>query len=110
MRPKKFLLFLFLFLGVFSLASSQSTFQINNLAAFCKVWGFLKYYHPYPSKKSVDWDTVLVNNYPKVKAAKTKEEFNRILLSITQKTGEVKPVKHPFHPSALAVDAHMSSF
>lgn len=47
----------------------------------------------------MDWDTVLVDNYPKVKAAQTKEEFNKILLSITQKMGELKPVKHPFHPS-----------
>ncbi len=96
---KKAFQLLFLFIGLFSSTYSQTTFQINNLAAFCKVWGFLKYYHPYPSRKSVDWDTVLVNNYQKVKAAQSKEEFNGILLSITQKTGELKPVKHSFHPS-----------
>jgi hypothetical protein len=26
-------------------------FQINNLATFCKVWGFLKYYHPILQRK-----------------------------------------------------------
>lgn len=84
-------------------------FQIRNLATFCKVWGFLKYYHPYPSKKHVNWDQVLIENYPKVKSAITKEEFNAVIRSITQKTGSVKTIKHPFTaPDSLSINVDFS--
>lgn len=92
-------LLLFGFISILQVGYSQNDFQVKTLAAFCRVWGFLKYYHPYSSRKDVDWDTVLVNNYPKVKAAQNKEEFNRILLTISQRLGELRPIAHPFVPS-----------
>lgn len=102
--------FLFILLILFSFTGSTSfsthnedddtlsEFQIRNLATFCKVWGFLKYYHPYPSKKDVDWDKVLIENYPKVISASTKEEFNRVISSIFNLTGPLKSKKSSFHP------------
>lgn len=86
-------------LTFFQISYAQSNFQVQNLAAFCKVWGFLKYYHPATSERGIDWDTVLTNNYLKVKNAQNKEEFNRIIYSITQKLGELKPVTKSFNPS-----------
>ncbi len=94
------------FISFFQIGYSQSDLQVKNLAAFCKVWGFLKYYHPAVSKSNIDWDTVLTNNYPKVKDSKTKEEFNHILLSIAQRLGELKTIKNSFnHPDSLAINA-----
>lgn len=99
-----FLLILFSFTGSTSFSTHNeddatlSEFQIRNLATFCKVWGFLKYYHPHPSKKDVDWDKVLIENYPKVISASTKEEFNRVISSIFNLTGPLKSKKSSFHP------------
>jgi C-terminal processing protease CtpA/Prc len=87
------------FLLFFQVGYSQNDFQVKNLAAFCKYWGFLKYYHPATSKRNIDWDTVLTNNYFKVKAAESKEKFNQILLSVSQKLGELKQVKYSIKPS-----------
>jgi carboxyl-terminal processing protease len=102
---RKHILF-FALLAIACHAYCQSDMQVKNLAAFCKYWGFLKYYHPATSKHNIDWDTVLVNNYPKVKAAKTKENFNAVLLSISKKLGELKPVTHPFNPpDSLSINA-----
>jgi len=61
----------FLIIPLISFSSVQkldsvSGKQIKNLSTFCKIWGFLKYYHPYPSSKDVDWDKTLVDNYQKV--------------------------------------------
>lgn len=82
-----------------------SGFQISNLAAFCKVWGFLKYYHPWPSKKKTDWDEVLISNYPLVKNAANKEEFNRVIAAMIAKTKALKPNKHPFKaPDSLSIN------
>ena len=101
---KALLIFFTFFIAV--QAFCQTEFQVQNLATFCKVWGFLKYYHPYPSKKNVDWDTVLTNNYPKIKAAQSKAEFNLVMQSITRKMGVLKPNKHPFVPvDSLAKNA-----
>ncbi len=100
-KLKKYILFLVLFsLGYTSYC--QTDFQVKNLAVFCKYWGFLKYYHPAISKYNIDWDSVLVNDYTKVKTAKTKEEFRNILLSISQKLGGIATIEHPFIPSDSA--------
>ena len=64
---------------------AQSEMQVNDLAEFCKVWGFLKYYHPYPSSKDVDWDKVLIYHYDKVKSAHTqKAELNAEIASLAK--------------------------
>jgi carboxyl-terminal processing protease len=74
-------------------------FQIRNLATFCKVWGFLKYYHPFPSEKKVDWDKVLIDNYSQVKDATTKAEFDKIIDSLISSCGKVKTRKNKFFPT-----------
>lgn len=34
--------------------------DIRDLAVLCKIWGYLKYYHPDSSGDEIDWDTELV--------------------------------------------------
>jgi C-terminal processing protease CtpA/Prc len=62
---------------------------VQNLAAFGKVWGFLKYYHPNVAKGKFNWDTTLVSNYQKVILKKDKNEFNLLLLQIINSAGPV---------------------
>lgn len=49
--------------------------QIQRLTTVCKVWGSLRYKHPYLAYKDIDWDAALVKALPKVEAAKSADEF-----------------------------------
>ena len=54
-------------------------FSIEKLAATCKVWGFLKYYHPNVADGSKNWDEQLFIILPKIKNAYTAKEFSIVL-------------------------------
>lgn len=55
------------------------TIQINNLHLLCKIWGFMKYYHPDIANGKYDWDNELFGIMPCVVNIKTKEERNYVL-------------------------------
>ena len=55
----------------------------------CKVWGYVKYFHPAVSVCSVNWDSVLVSVIPKVTLAVTDSEFNDVLDSMLAAAGPV---------------------
>jgi hypothetical protein len=64
--------------------------KIADLRLLCKVWGFLKYYHPYVATGKLDWDYELFRIMPKVLSVKTTDERNEILLTWVEKFGPVK--------------------
>ncbi|MBL4935604.1 hypothetical protein JK636_07515 [Clostridium sp. YIM B02515] len=64
--------------------------QIRDLSKLCKVWGFVKYYHPKVIDSSVNWDFELFKVIPEVMEAKDSEETDKILYSWISKLGEVK--------------------
>src|SRR5262245_10946841 len=49
--------------------------QLQRLVTVCKVWGTIRYQHPFLAYQDIDWDAALVKALPKVEAAKTNEEF-----------------------------------
>jgi C-terminal processing protease CtpA/Prc/predicted secreted protein len=65
---------------------SQTTFRqsaddarIARLIGLAKVWGAVKYFHPFLAYRDIDWDKALVETIPKVEAAKTPEEYQAAL-------------------------------
>lgn len=64
--------------------------QIENLATLCKVWGFLKYYHPNVAKGTFNWDEQLLQILPKVEKAENKEELSKIYIEWIESLGIVK--------------------
>ena len=44
-----------------------------------KVWGTVKYFHPYLASREIDWDKALIDTLPKVNAAKTPQEYQAAL-------------------------------
>ena len=40
-----------------------------------KVWGTVKYFHPYLAYRDIDWDKALIETIPKVNAAKTPQDY-----------------------------------
>lgn len=82
----------------FLLAFSQITFsqakitETEKLAATCKVWGFLKYYHPKVANGELNWDKQLLDVLPKIDQAQTKEQFSLILENWIDDLGSVKEI------------------
>ncbi|MFW0737561.1 S41 family peptidase [Flavobacterium sp. T12S277] len=63
--------------------------QTEKLAATCKVWGFLKYYHPVVASGKTNWDEKLFEVLPKIEKAQTKEEFSAVIEKWIESLGEV---------------------
>ena len=64
--------------------------DISNLAVLCKVWGYLKYYHPTVVKGKYNWDDELVKIMPKILKSKTKDERDKIMSEWAISLGEFK--------------------
>ncbi|MES2629490.1 MAG: S41 family peptidase [Bacteroidota bacterium] len=56
-----------------SFAGSTSPEQAQNIATFCKVWGFLKYHHPTVTSGKVDWDKEFTSRVTAAAALETRE-------------------------------------
>ena len=93
----KRLLFIFFVLFVSNVFSQSTPSETQKLATLCKVWGFLKYYHPGVSNGKMDWDEKVINIIPKVKKAQTKQSFNELmneLLLSAEKLKKLKKIKN----------------
>jgi C-terminal processing protease CtpA/Prc len=83
---------------VFLVMLSQTIFsaskitEVEKLAATCKVWGFLKYYHPKVANGEFNWDNQLLEKLPKIEKAQTKEEFSLILENWIDDLGPVREI------------------
>lgn len=66
---------------------------IENLAVLCKVWGFLKYYHPEVADGKHDWDAELFKVIPSVIQTKSVDDRSKVLKNWIKDLGEVKARK-----------------
>lgn len=69
--------------------------DVSNLAVLCKVWGYLKYYHPSVVEGKYNWDDELVKMMPKVLKSKNKDERNKILSEWVASLGKFKQEPFP---------------
>src|ERR1044072_8001188 len=64
--------------------------RIARLAGLAKVWGTVKYFHPFLAYRDIDWDKALVETIPKVNAAKSPQDYqaalNQMLAVLNDKT------------------------
>ena len=49
--------------------------RVARLVGLAKVWGAVKFFHPYLAYREIDWDKALVETLPKVNGAKTPQEY-----------------------------------
>lgn len=75
---KKITLFFLLVLSQITFGQVKIT-ESEKLAATCKVWGFLKYYHPVVASGKTNWDEKLFEVLPKIENAQTKEDFSAVI-------------------------------
>lgn len=88
---KKIALFFLLVLSQITFGQAKIT-ETEKLAATCKVWGFLKYYHPKVASGELNWDNQLLEKLPKIEKAQTKEEFSLILENWIDDLGTIKEI------------------
>jgi C-terminal processing protease CtpA/Prc len=49
--------------------------RIARLAGLARVWGAVKFFHPYLAHKEIDWDKALIETIPRVNGAKSADEY-----------------------------------
>ncbi|MGB6866642.1 MAG: S41 family peptidase [Candidatus Aminicenantaceae bacterium] len=59
--------------------SREDTQTIQNLRAFAKLYGYVRYFHPSDEASQVDWERFAIYGAEKVKTAKDSEELKSIL-------------------------------
>ncbi len=64
--------------------------ETEKLVITCKVWGFLKYYHPKVANGDFNWDQQLFDILPKIEQAKTKEDLSLVIENWINSLGEIK--------------------
>jgi len=81
----KLITFIF-FLLIPTLLISQNnisdSLQIERLAALGKLWGKIRYFHPYLAYKKINWDSALVQAITKVYKSKNKNEYASVVQSM----------------------------
>lgn len=56
-------------------AADSATIRSQRLAGLCRVWGAIKYFHPYLAYRNIDWDSALTQTLPKALQATTAAEY-----------------------------------
>ncbi len=79
-------------LHTFLSAQTTST-QTEDIATFCKIWGFLKYYHPSVAKGNMDWDSVFMHRIADLPNFKSKQELSNYYKNWIESLGEIQPCK-----------------
>jgi C-terminal processing protease CtpA/Prc len=85
--------------------------QIERLAGLARLWGAVKFFHPFLAYKDIDWDGALIKAIPSVKAARTPAEYRSAIdgmleaLADPVTTAEAAIVEVPPAPAASAPSA-----
>src|SRR5262245_13565022 len=74
--------------------------RIERLAALGRLWGVVKYFHPYLAYREIDWDAALIAAIPKVSAAKSTEEYRAAIDSLLAMLGD--PATYTFLDPVVA--------
>jgi len=62
--------------------TEQPNQEIQNLVAFAKLYGHVKYFHPSDEASAIDWDTFAIYGAKEVKGAANSEELKVVLDSL----------------------------
>ena len=79
---------------------SQTVSETDKAAMLCRIWGFLKYYHPLVANSNFNWDMAFTTEYKAIEHIHTKEELNLHFLQWVNSLGDV----NTFPIQAMAYD------
>ena len=66
---------------------------VENLELLCRIWGFLKYYHPAVAAGDYNWDAELFRIMPIIINTKDNDERNQVFVRWIDRLGKIKPYK-----------------
>lgn len=89
---RKFSLFIILFLNLHF--SAQTLSENQKLESLCKVWGFLKYYHPNVSKGQFNWDQQLFQKIDELENINDKDQLNELYSNWIESLGKTEDCKN----------------
>ncbi|MCQ4139035.1 S41 family peptidase [Chryseobacterium sp. EO14] len=89
---RKFSLFIILFLNLHF--SAQTLSENQKLESLCKVWGFLKYYHPNVSKGQFNWDQQLFQKIDELENINNKDQLNELYSNWIESLGKIEDCKN----------------
>lgn len=89
---------------------SADAVRLNRLMGLGKLWGTVRYLHPYLAYKQIDWDAALVKALPEVREAKTAGEYasavQKMLNALGDPTTRILQTEMP----GAAPDAKLTPF
>lgn len=88
---RKYLFFILLFLSLH--CSAQILSENQKLESLCKVWGFLKYYHPHVAKGNINWDEQLLKKINEIESIHDKTGLNNLYAAWIDSLGKVDECK-----------------
>src|SRR6516165_3786642 len=53
--------------------------QVERLAGLAKLWGAIKFFHPYVAEHNIEWDSALIQTIPKVESASSPEAYRKAI-------------------------------
>lgn len=62
--------------------------HIDRLVHVSKLWGTVRYLHPWLASKDIDWDAALVAAIPRVRAAKTVDDYRAAVQGLLDALGD----------------------
>lgn len=62
--------------------------RVERLVGLAKVWGTVKYFHPFLAYREIDWDQALIETIPQVNRAKTPQEYSAAINSMLAALGD----------------------
>jgi C-terminal processing protease CtpA/Prc len=74
-----FLLMVFLVLIHFCCKPGTESQEIQNLRAFAKLYGYVRYFHPSDEASRIDWERFVIYGAEKVNNAKDRQELKSVL-------------------------------
>lgn len=88
---RKFSIFIILFFSLHF--SAQALSETQKLESLCKVWGFLKYYHPNVAKGNFNWDQQLFQKISELENINDKNQLNELYSNWLESLGKVDECK-----------------
>ncbi|REC49585.1 S41 family peptidase [Chryseobacterium pennipullorum] len=73
--------------------STQVLSETQKLESLCRIWGFLKYYHPQVANGSLDWDGQLFKKISELKSIEDKADLNRLYSDWIDDLGKIDQCK-----------------
>ena len=69
---------------------SYNSATVTNLELLCRIWGFLKYYHPAVATGDYNWDAELFRIMPSVINSKNTDERDKVFVDWINRLGKLK--------------------